>query len=496
MPRFEDAAWALLETLLTELSAAPLVGGLVARRPRGASGGYDGLVWSPAPPVRAPLPSLDAHLPSMRVWEILTVLGEPVVVDFTSWTWIAPRSGISRSLALPSRSLLLTTRRASHALAAPLGPGMEGMVVLELSGPASDWGALCDRVEASLANHGDVLRFKPGTAPPARRVLDFPVRPSPRMASTLRVLERFAATDEVLLLTGAPGVGKTSLAAACHRASPRAEAPFRGVRLSAIPESQRLAKLFGWGPEPGGLVGAARGGTLLLDDMEHAGLPEQQALLELIDTGQARPAGEGEDYPVDLRLIVASGVDLRERVKAGAFLPELLARLEVLPVYLPPMGERREEIVDWAKLFLDREDSALGLGDDGAAWLTRQSWPGNLRELVSVIKRATLLCVGPRLTESALREAAALARASEPEEALRQAVRRLIALAGTDPREEDLYDISDKLLTALLVDEWSRFPPGAQASPLRRQREAGNLSRSLDRAENSVALLRRWLSGR
>ncbi len=224
----------------------------------------------------------------------------------------------------------------------------------------------------------------------------------PVMAEALADIPRFAALDEPVLIQGETGTGKELVAMAVHKMSPRAAAPFVAVNCGAIPEGMLESELFGH--ERGAFTGAlgahrgrfeqAAGGTLFLDEVGEMPLQFQVRLLRALEEGRIQRIGAEKPIPMDVRIVAATHRDLREDVEAGLFRRDLYYRLDVLPVRLPPLRERRQDIVLLADHFLRRTFDAMGrhcrppaLAPDAQAALEAYPWPGNIRELRNAMTR-------------------------------------------------------------------------------------------------------------
>ncbi len=235
---------------------------------------------------------------------------------------------------------------------------------------------------------------------------------SPAMEQVLRLVERVAPADgTTVLIMGETGTGKGLLARTLHRLSPRAAGPFVNVTCSDLAETLMESELFGH--EKGaftdarsmkrGLVELADRGTLFLDEIGELSTRLQAKLLRFIEEKTFRRVGGTRDLAVDARVIAATNRELEREVAEHRFREDLYYRLRVLPILLPPLRERRSDIPQLAKAFLDdfiREFSKkVRRIDDGALeLLLRYPWPGNVRELRNVIERSVLLSDGPVLT--------------------------------------------------------------------------------------------------
>ena len=274
-----------------------------------------------------------------------------------------------------------------------------------------------------------------------------------------RVIPRGSAT---VLIQGETGTGKELLAQALHYNGPRAEEPFVPVNCSAIPSNLLESELFGH--EKGaftdastakpGLFEAADGGSLFLDEVATLPLELQAKLLRVLESGEVRRVGGVRSSQVDVRIVAAANVDLRERVASGEFREDLYYRLAVVPIRLPPLRERAGDVRVLARHFVASLSEEYGMEppeiDPGAMErMERHPWPGNVRELRNAIERALLLCDGStvRPADLALEETAPVgdASASSPagglpfpatlEELEEAAVERMIELCDGNKSE-------------------------------------------------------------
>jgi two-component system, NtrC family, response regulator GlrR len=217
-------------------------------------------------------------------------------------------------------------------------------------------------------------------------------------------LGRFALADVPLLIAGETGTGKELFARAAHYLSPRGAGPFVPVNCGALPERLFENELFGHGrgaytdarEAQRGLIAMAEGGTLLLDEVECLDLHSQAALLRFLQDGHYRPLGAGRDVKADVRIIASSNAVLGDRVGAGLFRTDLWFRLNVANVRLPPLRERREDILPLAHHLLAgiaKKHRRRPPQIDAAAisQMLAHDWPGNVRELENVMHRALLL---------------------------------------------------------------------------------------------------------
>ncbi len=235
----------------------------------------------------------------------------------------------------------------------------------------------------------------------------------PRMRAALELIERVAASPVPVLLEGETGSGKEVFARRLHARSRVAERPFLAVNAAALPDTLLESELFGH--ERGAFTGAdrpqrglfeeARGGTVFLDEVASMSLAFQGKLLRVLEEKRVRPLGAARDVPVEFRLVAATNRDLAELVRAGAFREDLYYRLRVVAVRVPPLRERRSDVVPLALHFLARAaERCLGAGapvpelsPPAAAALEEHDWPGNVRELENAVQRAVVVCASGRI---------------------------------------------------------------------------------------------------
>jgi two-component system response regulator HydG len=222
---------------------------------------------------------------------------------------------------------------------------------------------------------------------------------------TMDIVMQAAPSEATVLLLGESGTGKELLARALHENSARAKGPFVAVNCAAIPESILEAELFGY--EKGAFTGAAtardgrfeaaHGGTLFLDEIGEISRHVQVKLLRVLQEGEIeRLGGSGKPRRIDVRIVAATNVNLAEEVKAGRFREDLYYRLNVIPVSVPPLRDRRDDISllaqHFVQVYAEKNGKAItGLSPAALERLTEYGWPGNVRELENAIERAVVL---------------------------------------------------------------------------------------------------------
>jgi two-component system response regulator AtoC len=240
---------------------------------------------------------------------------------------------------------------------------------------------------------------------------------SPQMLEIFRTITKIADFKTTVLISGESGVGKELVARALHARSGRKSGPFVAVNCGAIPENLLESELFGHrkgaftdaNSDRRGLFEEAHVGTLLLDEIGELPLNLQVKLLRVLQEESIRRLGDTKDVKVDVRIIAATHRDLTAEVKAGRFREDLFYRINVLPIAIPPLRARREDINLLIDHFLARNNARLGtqirgLTSDARKLLLEYGWPGNVRELENTIERAMVLADGDMLDASDLPE--------------------------------------------------------------------------------------------
>jgi transcriptional regulator with PAS, ATPase and Fis domain len=286
---------------------------------------------------------------------------------------------------------------------------------------------------------------------------------SPAAVEIKRQARRAAQSSSTVLLLGETGTGKELLAHAVHAASQRSDGPFVSINIAAVPDTLLEAEFFG--VAPGAYTGADRkgrdgkfrvadGGTLFLDEIGDMPLATQAKLLRALQEGEIEPLGSNKLVPFDVRVIAATSRDLASLVREGRFREDLFYRLNVLPLRVPPLRERRGDIPALVEVLA--EDMALRSGvaqpellPDALALLAAQTWRGNIRELRNVLEQASMRCESQRID------------ASQLERILREAGLEQIAPASVEHAAPDLSEASLLRPLAEQVAELERRAIGA-----------------------------------
>ena len=235
---------------------------------------------------------------------------------------------------------------------------------------------------------------------------------SPKLMKVFHILDRVAESEGTVLIVGESGTGKELVAEAIHRNSPRAKGPFVKLNCAALVETLLLSELFGH--ERGSFTGAhqrkigrfemAAGGTLFLDEIGDISLKTQVALLRVLQEREFERVGGGKPIKVDARIIFATNRNLPQMVRDGTFREDLFYRIKGIQVDLPPLRERRDDVVPLAQHFLAQYAAESGsmekkLSPGACALLTRYGWPGNIRELENIVRSVALFAEGETMTD-------------------------------------------------------------------------------------------------
>ncbi len=241
---------------------------------------------------------------------------------------------------------------------------------------------------------------------------------SEQIAEVFKIIDKVADTPSTVLITGESGTGKELIATALHDGSSRRKGPLIKINCAAIPKDLMESELFGY--ERGAFTGAmtskpgrfelADGGTLFLDEIAEIPVEMQVKLLRALQESEFERVGGIKTTRVDVRLIAATNRDLAEEIEAGRFRKDLYYRLNVVPIVLPSLRDRKSDIAMLAQHFIEKYNRKLnrkieGLADEALVSLQAYSWPGNIRELENLMERLALFADGPLLTRKDLPEA-------------------------------------------------------------------------------------------
>ena len=346
-------------------------------------------------------PALDLLL-SPRAEQISLVLLDLMMPDVDGIEVLDKLRAVNQDIAV----IVLTAKGGIDSAVEAMRAGANDFLVK----PASP-----ERIKVSIQNAlklgvltGEVTRLKKKQQ--NRLVFDDLIAKSPAMRQVIRLGQRAAQSSIPILIEGESGVGKELIARAIQGCSERAGKPFVTLNCGAIPENLIESILFGH--EKGAFTGAtdkhlgkfqeADGGTLFLDEIGELRLDMQVKLLRALQEGEIDPVGAKRPVKVDVRIISATNRDLNELTREGRFREDLYYRLNVFPVFIPPVRERREDVPALAQYFVARfaaeeNKQVVGFTAEALELLDSYSWPGNVRQLENTIFRAVVLCDGDSL---------------------------------------------------------------------------------------------------
>src|ERR1700719_4175857 len=275
---------------------------------------------------------------------------------------------------------------------------------------------LVDQLRRAVREVSENLRWKKEAGYLRRELrrltgLDNIIGQSPKMRAIFELIQTVAPQTSRVLITGESGTGKELVARAIHENSQRAQNPFITINCGAFPETLLESELFGYmkGAFTGaaenrqGLFQAAHGGTLFMDEIGNMSLTMQVKLYRVLQEGKVRPVGSNEESDVDVRIIAATNKEFEKEIAEGRFREDLYYRLSVIPVQLPPLRERREDIPLLARHFLESFRKAMekrinGISPEAMRQLESYDWPGNVRELENTMERAVALESGSEIS--------------------------------------------------------------------------------------------------
>jgi transcriptional regulator with AAA-type ATPase domain len=429
---FEDAATAVLQAMLgcaeAVLTQSPyaargrLLRGVVHLRPADSYQRLFGIEHRGGVRVEEL-----GYLTSANVWRWLVEHGCSVSIDLQlgllrAWTLDGPiRTGDAvDATGLPGQLTRehMLGRNTTHVHVVPLrapGGAVDGMITLEASCQAAIgrefvWQE-CHEDLATMAHASAPYLggLRPRLPEAARTDELLPVVGASTVA-LVDMLRVFAGQEETILIGGPTGCGKSRLARWCHAHSRRNAHGFETLDLLSVPEDLQMAELFGWKrgaftgavKDKSGAIARAARGTLFIDEIDKLSLKAQAGLLHVLEERRYRPLGdEAGERHADVRFIAGTNADLHAAVRAGRFREDLFFRIHILPVRLPALSERLDELPHWAQYMLSRRHGESGDGEarlapDAVQRLLDAEWPGNLRQLDNIIRRAYALALAER----------------------------------------------------------------------------------------------------
>ncbi|HEX3033982.1 MAG TPA: sigma-54 dependent transcriptional regulator [Thermodesulfobacteriota bacterium] len=301
---------------------------------------------------------------------------------------------------------------------------------------------------------------------------------SPAMLRIYKTIGRIAEKDLTVLITGESGTGKELIAHAIHINSKRKDEILVAVNIAAIPKELLESELFGY--EKGAFTGAgvrkqgrfeeANGGTILLDEIGDMPLDLQAKLLRVLEEKKFYRLGAEKPVDADVRIIASTNKNLEKEVEKGAFRSDLFYRLNAITIELPPLRERKEDVIPLVEHFLEKYSNEFGVGkrtisDEGNDILLRYDWPGNVRELENTIKRVLVLSSDAIITSDTLLEAAPYLKGVKVEdkdkfqELLRAKLASLIE-SNEEPPPNGIYEIVLRMFEKPLIEEVLKVTKG------------------------------------
>lgn len=275
--------------------------------------------------------------------------------------------------------------------------------------------AICRRAAEYRALRSENKHLKREIRRRERATSTMPLGKSKVFLDVLNLAEQVAPTDSTVLILGQSGTGKEVISRYIHDLSERSDGPFFSINCGALPENLLESELFGHvkGSFTGavrdkqGMFMAARGGTFFLDEIAEMAPATQVKLLRVLQEREALPVGGTEPIPVDVRVIAATNRDLDEEIRRGTFRTDLYYRLNVISLFLPPLRDRRDDILLLAEAFLERiahqrEERVKRLTDEAVEKILAYDWPGNVRELENALEHAAVLAHGDELGPAVL----------------------------------------------------------------------------------------------
>ena len=315
---------------------------------------------------------------------------------------------LTKEIAPGSVFLLITGVPTLETAIAAINAGADRYVIKDHE--------LVDQLRRAVHEVSESLRWKKEAGYLRRELrrltgLDNIIGQSPRMRAIFDMIQTVAPQTSRVLITGESGTGKELVARAIHENSARAQAPFITINCGAFPETLLESELFGYmkgsftgaNENRAGLFQAAHGGTLFMDEIGNMSLTMQVKLYRVLQEGKVRPIGSTEESDVDVRIIAATNKDFEKEIAEGRFREDLYYRLSVIPIQLPSLRERREDIPLLARHFLETfrktmEKPIEAISPEAMSRLEAYDWPGNVRELENTMERAVALESGKEIS--------------------------------------------------------------------------------------------------
>ncbi len=285
-----------------------------------------------------------------------------------------------------------------------------------------------------------------------------PIFQSPAMKTVVRTIDRVGPSDVSILITGESGTGKEVIADLIHAVSPRAKGPLIKINCAALPRELIESELFGSvkgaftgaNVDRDGLFRQAEGGTLLLDEISEMPIDTQSKLLRVLQEKEVRPVGGRTTYKTDCRIIAATNRQTEEAIKSGKLREDLFYRISAVSVYLPPLRERREDILPLANAFLRRFEAQAGRAITGFTPSASDAfrafdWPGNVRQLQNEIQRAVLMCDGNAVDSRDLSVTTVMANKESEDLTLMEAMERNAILQMLKETEGNKLETAKRL---------------------------------------------------
>jgi DNA-binding NtrC family response regulator len=426
---FEDAAAMTLQPMLASAEAAlaasrfaesgRIVRAMVHLRP---DDGYRRLVVLEAGETQvSPVESSQTRLPSATAWRWVAERGRGVAIDVNLGSvqldgddpthTLCDRRFSETELASHESRMRLLQRDVTHLYVLPLrgaGDRIDGILSLEAHcrqamGRPFIWAECAPQLQLFADCAAPFLANLPISLVPPQEVDAFLPVVGASMAGIIEMLRVFAQQEEPILISGPTGAGKSRLARWCHEHSSTRPNAFEILDLSTVPEELQMAELFGWkkGAFTGairdnpGLIARARGGTLFIDEIDNLSPRAQAGLLHVLEERRYRVLGDnGSEKPAEVRFIIGTNARLHQAVREKRFREDLYYRINVLPVKLPPLRDRPDEIPMWARYMANRRhatrvpEGRVELSKQAEATLLDQPWPGNVRQLDNIVRRA------------------------------------------------------------------------------------------------------------